>query len=75
MAWESHKAFGRAQIYILIWENIAVETDLISKVFIIQMTMTTLGYFKNMSCRIFLGFQDQGRLMFVLLLCLNILYD
>lgn len=75
MAWENHEAFGRAQICILIWENIAVEADLISKVFIIQMTMTTLHYFKNMSCRIFLGFQNPGRLMFVLLLCLNVLYD
>lgn len=74
MAWESYEAFGRAQICILICENIAVETDLISKVFVIQMTMTTSDYFKNTSFRIFPGFQNQGRLMFVVLLCLNILH-
>lgn len=75
LACESHEAFGRDQICILIWGDIAVETDLISKVFIIQMSMTILGYFKNMSCRIFPGFQNQGRLMFVVLLCLNILFE
>lgn len=75
LVWESYEAFGRTQVFILIWENIAAETDLISKVFIIQMTMTTLGYFKNMSFRIFPGFQNQGRLMFVVLFCLNILYE
>lgn len=61
------KALARLRLVFLVWENSASETDLMSKFIIIQIIMTTLGYFKSMSCRISSGLQSQGRQMFAFL--------
>lgn len=44
------KPLAGLKFVFLIWENTAIDTDLISKVFVIQLIVTTSGYFKRMSC-------------------------